>query len=170
MAMIEKKNLSTVQLEWEQIVGVFPSGLAVDETPVTLPDGYNPNNNEEFMNSQMREYFRKKLIAWRNEILDGDADILKELQEDNEKTPDPLERASHEQLLSVDLRTKDRQRKLMIKINEALIKIANKTYGYCEVTGQPIDLKRLEARPIATLSREAQESYELEEKSYSDDS
>ncbi|MGI9461535.1 MAG: RNA polymerase-binding protein DksA [Alphaproteobacteria bacterium] len=121
------------------------------------------------MNPIMREYFRKKLLAWRQELLESNADIVEELQQDNDKTPDPLERASSEQIRSVDLHARNRQRKLILKINDALIKIANKKYGFCEVNGYPIDLKRLEARPIATLSLEAQQDHENEERNYNDD-
>ena len=167
--MIEKKPLATAELEWEEMVGLFPSGLAAGEQPPALPKTYRPDDSEEFMNPLMREYFRKKLITWRQELLEGNANLLQELQEESEKKSDMLERASHEQIRNVDLRARDRQRKLILKINDALIRIANHNYGYCEDTNRPIDLKRLEARPIATLSIEAQKSYEQEERNYNDD-
>ncbi|MDI9313293.1 MAG: RNA polymerase-binding protein DksA [Hydrotalea sp.] len=163
------KNLATAELDWEQIFGLFPSGMASGESAPVLPTGYAPSNDEEFMSPLMREYFRKKLIDWRQELLKSNAEVIEELQQDSDKKPDPLERASVEQIRSVDLHARNRQRKLIVKINDALIRIANKKYGYCEDTGRPIDLKRLEARPIATLSLEAQQNYENEERNYNDD-
>ncbi len=166
---MNEKTLATAELDWEQMVGLFPSGLASGEPVLMLPANYMPSDDEEFMNPFMREYFRKKLITWRQELLKNNADIIEDLQQDSDKKPDILERASFEQMRSVDLHARNRQRKLIVKINDALIRIANKKYGFCEDTGRPIDLKRLDARPIATLSIEAQKNYENEERNYNDD-
>jgi DnaK suppressor protein len=134
-----------------------------------LADDYRPSEDEEFMNARQREYFRKKLNAWKGEILRESRETLENLQEENTNHPDMADRASSESDRALELRTRDRQRKLIAKIDAALKRIEDGTYGFCEETGEPIGLARLEARPIATLSLEAQEMHERREKVYRDD-
>lgn len=135
----------------------------------TLADDYRPSGDEEFMNARQREYFRKKLNAWKDEILRESRGTLENLQEENTNHPDMADRASSESDRALELRTRDRQRKLISKIDAALKRIEDGSYGYCEETGEPIGLARLDARPIATLSLEAQEMHERREKVYRDD-
>jgi DnaK suppressor protein len=130
---------------------------------------YRPSDKEPFMNERQREYFRAKLLAWREDILKEAKETLQHLQEENQNHPDLADRASSETDRSIELRARDRQRKLIAKIDEALARIEDGTYGYCEETGEPISLRRLEARPIATLSVEAQERHERRERVYRDD-
>ena len=130
---------------------------------------YRPNDKEPFMNERQREYFRAKLLAWREDILKEAKETLLHLQEENQNHPDLADRASSETDRAIELRARDRQRKLIAKIDEALGRIEDGTYGYCEETGEPISLRRLEARPIATLSVEAQERHERRERVYRDD-
>ena len=120
---------------------------------------YRPSDKEPFMNERQREYFRAKLLAWREDILKEAKETLQHLQEENQNHPDIADRASSETDRAIELRARDRQRKLIAKIDEALTRIDDGTYGYCEETGEPISLRRLEARPIATLSVEAQERH-----------
>lgn len=136
---------------------------------VTLPPDYRPTADEPFMNSQMREYFRQKLLAWRAGLLSESNDTIQNLQEGGSLEPDIADRASIETERSLELRTRDRARKLIAKIDEALERIDNGTYGYCQETSEPISLSRLEARPIATLSIEAQERHERMEKTHRDE-
>ena len=138
-------------------------------TAIKLPDGYLPSSDEEFMNPTQLAYFRQKLMDWKNDILRESAETLHNLQEDNLREPDIADRASSETDWSVELRTRDRQRKLVSKIDSALRRIEEGEYGYCEETGEPIGLKRLMARPVATLSIAAQEKHEKEEKVFADD-
>lgn len=121
------------------------------------------------MNERQREYFRRKLIRWKNDILKEAQETLATLQSENENHPDLADRASSETDRAIELRARDRQRKLISKIDAALARIDDGSYGYCEETGDPISLKRLEARPIATLSLEAQERHERNERVYRDD-
>ena len=130
---------------------------------------YRPSDKEPFMNERQREYFRAKLLAWREDILKEAKETLQHLQEESENHPDLADRASSETDRAIELRARDRQRKLVAKIDEALARIDDGTYGYCEETGEPISLRRLEARPIATLSVEAQERHERRERIYRDD-
>jgi RNA polymerase-binding transcription factor len=130
---------------------------------------YRPSDKEPFMNERQREYFRAKLLAWREDILKEAKETLLHLQEENQNHPDLADRASSETDRAIELRARDRQRKLIAKIDEALARIDDGTYGYCEETGEPISLRRLEARPIATLSVEAQERHERRERVYRDD-
>lgn len=130
---------------------------------------YMPRNGESFMNGRQRDYFRGRLNDWKMEILRESKGTLQNLAEDTSKLPDPSDRASSETERSLELRTRDRQRKLISKIDEALSRIDEGTYGYCEDTGIPINLERLKARPIATLSIEAQEAHERREKVYRDE-
>ncbi len=136
---------------------------------VTLPPDYNPTKKEPFMNNQMREYFRQKLLVWRDELLSESNDTLQHLQEGGNLEPDIADRASIETDRSLELRTRDRARKLIVKIDEALERIEKGSYGYCLETSEPITLSRLEARPIATLSVEAQERHERMEKTHRDE-
>ncbi|MBN8964208.1 MAG: RNA polymerase-binding protein DksA [Variibacter sp.] len=129
---------------------------------------YRPTDKEPFMNKKQQEYFRKKLLAWRDEILKEARETLQHLQDENQNHPDLADRASSETDRSIELRARDRQRKLVSKIDAALSRIDDGTYGYCEETGEPISLRRLEARPIATLSLEAQERHERRERVYRD--
>ncbi|MCK5041843.1 MAG: RNA polymerase-binding protein DksA [Sphingomonadales bacterium] len=134
-----------------------------------LPRNYQPSTEEKFMNAKQVQYFRLKLLNWRDEILKESAETLQNLQEDSLKEPDIADRASSETDWSLELRTRDRQRKLVSKIDAAIERIETGEYGYCEVTGDPISLKRLEARPIATMTIEAQEAHEKREKTHSDE-
>ncbi len=136
---------------------------------IELEDDYRPSEDEPFMNERQREYFRRKLLKWKEEILKEMRETLENLQENNEPLTDIADRASTETDRAIELRTRDRQRKLIAKIDAALKRIETGEYGYCEETGEPISLKRLEARPIATLSIEAQERHERMEKVYRDD-
>ena len=130
---------------------------------------YRPSDKEPFMNERQRDYFRGKLLAWREDILKEAKETLQHLQDENQNHPDLADRASSETDRAIELRARDRQRKLISKIDAALHRIEDGTYGYCEETGEPIALKRLEARPIATLSVEAQERHERRERIYRDD-
>ncbi|NVO15106.1 MAG: RNA polymerase-binding protein DksA [Rhodoplanes sp.] len=129
---------------------------------------YRPTDKEPFMNERQREYFRNKLLAWKEDILREAKETLQHLQDENQNHPDLADRASSETERAIELRARDRQRKLIAKIDAALQRIEDGTYGYCEETGEPISIKRLEARPIATLSLEAQERHERRERVYRD--
>lgn len=130
---------------------------------------YRPSDDEPFMNERQQKYFKNKLLTWRNEILEQSKDTLDGLQSDNLQLPDIADRASSETDKALELRTRDRQRKLISKIDAALRRLDTGEYGYCEETGEPISLKRLEARPTANLSLEAQERHERSEKIHRDD-
>jgi DnaK suppressor protein len=136
---------------------------------VEVEEDYKPREDEPFMNERQREYFRAKLLNWKEDILKESRETLAHLQDDNNILPDLADRASTETDRSLELRTRDRQRKLIAKIDAALKRIDDGTYGYCEETGEPISLRRLDARPIATLSIEAQERHERRERVYRDD-
>jgi len=136
---------------------------------VTVPKDYRPSDNEEFMNDQQVEYFRKKLLDWKNSLLEESKLTIEDMQADARNIPDVADRASEETDRALELRTRDRQRKLVGKIDAALRRIDDGSYGYCDDTGEPISLKRLDARPIATLSLEAQERHERKEKVHRDD-
>jgi DnaK suppressor protein len=136
---------------------------------IVLEGDYKPAEDEPFMNERQIEYFRQKLLNWKEEILRESRETIGHLQDENHVLPDIADRASSETDRSLELRTRDRQRKLISKIDSALKRIADGTYGYCEETGDPISLKRLDARPIATLSVEAQERHEKRERVYRDD-
>ena len=138
-------------------------------SPIILPEGYVPSDKEEFMNPMQVEYFRQKLLHWRQELLSDANDTLNTLSEENFQMPDITDRAQMESDASLQLRTRDRERKLLSKIESALRRIEDGSYGYCEETDEPISLKRLEARPIASLSLDAQERHERMEKSHRDD-
>jgi DnaK suppressor protein len=134
-----------------------------------LPPNYRPTQGEPFMNPVMRQYFKQKLLFWRNEILREAGVTMQSLQTESLHEPDLTDRASLETDISIALRTRDRERKLLSKIDAALRRIEDGTYGYCEETGEPISIRRLEARPIATLSVEAQERHERLERTMRDD-
>ena len=136
---------------------------------VELAEDYRPSDTEPFMNERQRRYFRDKLLSWRDEILRESRETLEHLQDENQNHPDLVDRASSETDRAIELRARDRQRKLISKIDAALARIEDGTYGFCEETGDPISLKRLEARPIATLSLEAQERHERRERVYRDE-
>ena len=129
-----------------------------------LPKNYKPTKKEKFMNAKMKEYFRQKLVSWKKDLLKESSQTLNNLQNENEAKPDITDRASEEIDRSFELRTRDRERKLINKIDAALQRIEDGCYGYCDETGDPISIKRLEARPVATLSLEAQEMHEKAEK------
>ena len=129
-----------------------------------LPKNYKPTQKEKFMNAKMKEYFRQKLVSWKKDLLKESSQTLNNLQNENEAKPDITDRASEEIDRSFELRTRDRERKLINKLDAALQRIEDGSYGYCDETGDPISIKRLEARPVATLSLEAQEMHEKAEK------
>jgi DnaK suppressor protein len=135
----------------------------------TLPPDYRPNDDEEFMNPVQLEYFRQKLLRWRADLLKEADDTLLSLSQGGIHEADITDRASVETDRALELRTRDRARKLIAKIDQALLRVENGTYGFCEENGEPIGLRRLEARPIATLSIEAQERHERMERVYRDD-
>ena len=136
---------------------------------VTLPPDYRPAEDEAFMNESMKEYFRQKLLRWRSELLRESDETLQHLQEGGLQEPDIADRASAEADRALELRTRDRERKLIAKIDAAIGRIEDGSYGYCEETGEPISIRRLEARPIATLSIEAQERHERLERTHRED-
>ena len=143
-------------------------GFGAEMRP-TLPEDYRPSEDEEFMNPLQAEYFRQKLLRWRSELLADSAETLRSLQQESLLKPDLTDRASLETERSIELRTRDRERKLISKIDAALSRLDSGTYGYCEETEEPIGIRRLEARPIATLSIEAQERHERMERTHRDD-
>ena len=138
-------------------------------SPILLPEGYRPSEDEEFMNPLQLLYFRKKLEAWRAELLDEASDTITGLSQENLHQPDQMDRAQIESNAALDLRTRDRERKLLQKIESALRRIDEGSYGYCVETDEPINLRRLEARPIASLSLHAQERHERMERVHRDD-
>ena len=159
--MIFKKKDSKKEIKKE----TKPAG----KKPVQLDKDYHPSEKEPFMNERQLEYFRQKLLAWKEDILSEARETLAQLQDDTANLPDLIDRASSETDKAIELRARDRQRKLISKIDEALKRIDDGSYGYCEETGEPISLKRLEARPTATLSIEAQERHEKRERVYRDE-
>jgi DnaK suppressor protein len=136
---------------------------------VTLSPDYRPGEKEPFMNPRMREYFRQKLLQWKTDLLRESDETINHMQEESLAEPDLADRATLETDRSLELRTRDRERKLITKIEDALARLDEGTYGYCEETSEPISIRRLEARPIATLSLEAQERHERLEKTHRDD-
>jgi DnaK suppressor protein len=145
------------------------TGAEIRNVPTdTLDADYRPSEDEPFMSERQRDYFRRKLLAWKNDILREARETLVVLQNDNENLPDLADRASSETDRAIELRARDRQRKLIAKIDSALGRLEDGTYGFCEETGEPISLKRLDARPIATFSIEAQERHERRERVYRD--
>jgi DnaK suppressor protein len=160
-------------LSWTALVYIgarqFIGEVRPNMTDIVIDEAYRPTEDEPFMNERQREYFRRKLIRWKSDILREAQETLATLQSENENHPDLADRASSETDRAIELRARDRQRKLIAKIDAALARIDDGSYGYCEETGDPISLKRLEARPIATLSLEAQERHERNERVYRDD-
>ena len=144
-------------------------GLDFVKSKEFLHEGYTPSEDEPFMNENQVEYFREKLLDWKKSILSESKDTIKGLKEETRNIPDVADRASEETDRALELRTRDRQRKLISKIDAALRRIDDGTYGYCDESGEPISLKRLDARPIATLSVEAQERHERRERDHRDD-
>jgi DnaK suppressor protein len=136
---------------------------------IELPTGYKPTENEAFMNERQREYFRRKLLRWKDDIRRESRETIQNLQAETTINADLVDRAATEAERQLELRTRDRQRKLIAKIDAALRRLEDGSYGFCEETGEPISLKRLDARPIATLSLEAQERHERRERVYRDD-
>ena len=141
----------------------------VNVTAINLDQDYRPTDDEPFMNERQRDYFRAKLLSWKEDILRESRDTLQALQDDTQNLPDLVDRASSETDRAIELRARDRQRKLIAKIDSAIKRIDDGSYGYCEETGEPISLRRLEARPTATLSIEAQERHERRERVYRDE-
>ena len=139
------------------------------ESAVILPPDYKPSPKEKYMSEMQLEYFRRKLLDWKKSLIEQSEDTLEDLRQGGLNQPDQIDRASLEADKALDLRTKDRARKLIAKIDSALKRIEDGEYGYCEDTGEPIGLERLEARPVATLSVEAQERHERMEKTYDDE-
>ncbi|HEY0567973.1 MAG TPA: RNA polymerase-binding protein DksA [Xanthobacteraceae bacterium] len=137
--------------------------------PAEKTKNYRPSDKEPFMNERQRDYFRVRLLDWKEDIIRETRDTLQHLQDENQNHSDLADRASSETDRAIELRARDRQRKLIAKIDAALQRIDEGTYGYCEETGEPIAIKRLEARPIATLSVEAQERHERRERVYRDE-
>ena len=138
-------------------------------TVLKIPDSYRPSDDEPFMNERQLEYFKQKLLAWKEEILRESRETVSHLQAETENHADLADRASSETDRALELRTRDRQRKLISKIDQALRRVEDGSYGYCEETGEPIGLARLDARPTATLSLEAQERHERRERVHRDD-
>jgi len=136
---------------------------------IELPPAYRPSETEAFMNERQREYFRRKLLRWKEDILRESRETIQNLQSETTANADLVDRAATEAERQLELRTRDRQRKLIAKIDAALLRLEDGSYGFCEETGEPISLKRLDARPIATLSIEAQERHERRERVYRDD-
>jgi len=149
--------------------GKPPPKPRLGPSPIILPEGYRPSENEPFMNERHKVYFRNKLIAWKEEIVRQNRETLHVLHEDSAQHADLADRATSETDRALELRARDRQRKLIAKIDAALARIEDGSYGFCEETGEPIGLKRLDARPIATLSLEAQERHERREKVFRED-
>jgi DnaK suppressor protein len=144
-------------------------GRETMKAEVFLPDDYRPAEGEPFMNDRQTEYFRRKLLNWKADLLSDSRDTIEGMKDQTRNIPDIADRASEETDRALELRTRDRQRKLVAKIDAALRRIDDGEYGYCEITGEPISLKRLDARPIATMSLEAQERHERREKVHRDD-
>ena len=139
------------------------------KSEVIVPDNYRPADDEPFMNDTQLAYFRRKLLAWKSELMSDSKETIETLQDNTRAIPDISDRASEETDRALELRTRDRQRKLVSKIDAALRRIEEWEYGYCEETGDPISLRRLDARPIATMSLEAQERHERRERVHRDD-
>ena len=139
------------------------------KSEIFLPEDYRPAEDEPFMNERQLEYFRRKLIFWKNDLMEGSRETIEGLQDSARNVPDIADRASEETDRALELRTRDRQRKLVSKIDAALRRIENGEFGFCEVTGEPISLRRLDARPIATMTLEAQERHERREKVHRDE-
>ena len=149
--------------------GVSPNGSKEAASPIMVPEGYRPSEDEEFMNPMQLAYFKRKLEDWRLELLAEANETITDLSQENLHQPDQMDRAQIESNAAIDLRTRDRERKLLQKIESALRRIEDGSYGYCVETDEPINLRRLEARPIASLSLHAQEQHERMERIHRDD-
>jgi DnaK suppressor protein len=149
--------------------GIARLESAAMKAEVFLTDDYRPAEDEPFMNDRQLEYFRRKLLVWKQELLEQSSETIGNLQDSGRSVPDIADRASEETDRALELRTRDRQRKLVSKIDAALRRIDEVEYGYCEMTGEPISLKRLDARPIAIMTLEAQEKHERREKVHRDE-
>jgi DnaK suppressor protein len=174
IALLSRIARTDISSPREQGVRLVSDGVAMSsqKNGVAVLDknkSYRPSDKEPFMNERQREYFRNKLLTWKEEILKEAKETLAHLQAESENHPDLADRASSETDRAIELRARDRQRKLIAKIDAAIARLDDGTYGYCEETGEPIALKRLEARPIATLSVEAQERHERRERIYRDE-
>jgi DnaK suppressor protein len=167
--VMSKAVANTSLAEFEDMIEAAATVPPSVVAEVMLPDAYRPSPTEEFMNPRQLAYFRRKLLDWKDDILREARETLATLQSESLREPDVADRASSETDWSIELRTRDRQRKLISKIDAALRRIETGDYGYCEVTGEPISLQRLEARPIATMTLEAQEKHERIEKVTRDD-
>ncbi len=173
--MTIRTTASEAGADWPGKPPAAPDGAAGEQgeprmKPETfLPEDYRPAEGEPFMNERQLEYFRRKLLSWKTDILNGSRETLEGLAEGARNIPDITDRASEETDRALELRTRDRQRKLVSKIDAALRRIETGEYGYCQVTGEPISLRRLDARPIATMTLEAQERHERREKVHRDD-
>jgi DnaK suppressor protein len=161
--------MSTMEREPSVKTGVTLGKGEGTASTIILPDNYRPSEDEPFMNERQRAYFRRKLLAWKEEIIHQTRETLQGLHEDSTQHADLADRATSETDRALELRARDRHRKLIAKIDAALARIEDGTYGYCEETGEPIGLRRLDARPIATLSLEAQERHERRERVYRED-
>ena len=161
--------LSSIYIEFLIYLVGGIMGLDFIKSKEFLKEGYRPSEDEPFMNEDHVEYFRSKLLDWKKSILSESKDTIKGMKEETRNIPDVADRASEETDRALELRTRDRQRKLISKIDSALRRIDDGSYGYCEETGEPISLKRLDARPIATFSVEAQERHERRERDHRDD-
>jgi DnaK suppressor protein len=149
---------------YRDVLGLDDKGDQRLKAEVFLPDDYQPVEDEQFMNERQKEYFRRKLIEWRDDLLAGSRDTIEALQDGTRAIPDVADRASEETDRALELRTRDRQRKLVAKIDQAMRRLEEGEFGYCQMTGDPISLKRLDARPIATMTLEAQERHERRER------
>ena len=165
---IEKKPADKQAVVKQKVAGKKMTARAKSST-IVLPPDYRPSEDEPFMNERQRMYFRQKLVAWKDEIIRQTRETLVGLHEESTQHADLADRATSETDRALELRARDRQRKLVAKIDAALARIEDGSYGYCEETGEPIGLKRLDARPIATLSVEAQERHERRERVYRED-
>jgi DnaK suppressor protein len=161
--------MSTMEREPSVKTGVTLGKGEGTASAIILPDNYRPSEDEPFMNERQRAYFRRKLLAWKEEIILQTRETLQGLHEDSTQHADLADRATSETDRALELRARDRHRKLIAKIDAALARLEDGTYGYCEETGEPIGLRRLDARPIATLSLEAQERHERRERVYRED-
>jgi len=166
---VRQRPIALVQASDREYIGAKIGAVWVSRMNDIVTADYIPSEDEPFMNERQKSYFRQKLVTWKNDILREARETLEILQQENANHPDLADRASSETDRAIELRARDRQRKLISKIDSALQRIDEGTYGYCEETGEPIALKRLDARPIATLSIEAQERHERREKVYRDD-
>lgn len=164
-----KAVTSKVAVNSTEVAKPIKALKSVKKDKIVVDQTYRPTEDEDFMNERQRDYFRRRLLDWKDEILRESRETLVALQTENENHPDLADRASSETDRAIELRARDRQRKLISKIDSALARIDDGSYGYCEETGEPISLRRLEARPIATLSLEAQERHERNEKVHRDD-